>query len=170
MWFHHLSAVYVKASRELLETDVCSGPCWFFHLSREATWSDRISTYTLSHRTHAHTLRSESDDPSAGWAYSKKGEIREGCCLMALGGLACGSCAELEQMWPVPRHQGLRRLMSAPNWAPWHLLTDGGRFIFPSCATAPRNNQCSLIEAGTRVFCKFVLFSWWIIQSLFPVQ
>lgn len=75
LWFvvvsPHLSAVYVKAGRELLETDVCSGPCWFFRLSREATWSDQISAYTLSLTGHAHTLGSESDDPSAGWAYSK---------------------------------------------------------------------------------------------------
>lgn len=120
--------------------------------------------HTLSQDTHAHTLRSESDDPCAGWAYHKKGEWRGGCCLMALGGLACGPSAELEQMWPIPRHQGLRSLTSAPNWTPWHLLTDGGRFIFPACATAPCNNQCSLIEAGTRVFCKFVLFSWWVIH------
>lgn len=67
---HHLCAVYAKAGRELLETDVCSDPCWFFRLSREATWSDQISAYMLSLTGHAHTLRSESDDPSAGWAYS----------------------------------------------------------------------------------------------------
>lgn len=153
MWFHHLSAVYVKASRELLETDVCSGPYWFFRLSREATWSDRISSYTLSHRTHAHTHSGQKVmTPVLGGLTVRREKEERGCCLKALGGLACGPSAELEQMWPVPHHQGLRSLMSAPNWTPWHLLTDGRNVIFPSYATAPRNNQCSLIEAGTSFF------------------
>ncbi len=145
--------MYVKASRELLETDVCSGPCWFFCLSREATWSDRISTYTLSHRTHAHTHSGQKVMTPVLGGLTVRREIEErGCCLMALGGLACGPSSELEQMWPVPYHQGRRSLISAPNWTPWHLLTDGRNCMFPSCATAPRNNQCSLIEAGTSFF------------------
>lgn len=157
-----------KSQQGALGNRCMLGSMLIFRLSREATWSDRISTYTLSHRTRTHTLSGQNamTPVLGGLTVSRENEER-GCCLMALGGLACRPSAELEQMWPIPRHQGLRSLMSAPNWTQWHLLTDGGRFIFPFLVRQRH------VIASVRYWGRqwgFSEFSWWIIDYFLPIN